>query len=108
MEFLLRASHLLGSVFAGEPPPDPNTPPVIFFCQRRARVKEHVFDLDLARHTRWAFYLLPRVFPEGLDPALITIFFGANDMSLPHVNPQQHVPPGVLLSLPCFVLPVGA
>eukprot|EP00667_Euglena_gracilis_P020064 EG_transcript_21610 len=44
-------------------------------------------------NTRWAFYLLPRVFPEGLDPALITIFFGANDMSLPHVNPQQHVPP---------------
>eukprot|EP00245_Coleochaete_scutata_P014879 TRINITY_DN6439_c0_g1_i1.p1 TRINITY_DN6439_c0_g1~~TRINITY_DN6439_c0_g1_i1.p1 ORF type:complete len:257 (+),score=36.94 TRINITY_DN6439_c0_g1_i1:165-935(+) len=46
-------------------------------------------------NTRWALYLLDRVFPcDSHDaPALVTIFFGANDASLPDSgSSRQHVP----------------
>ncbi len=34
-------------------------------------------------NTAWALYLLPKVFPEGMrPPALVTVFFGANDAVL--------------------------
>ncbi|KAI1895888.1 hypothetical protein AGOR_G00111390 [Albula goreensis] len=46
-------------------------------------------------NTRWAKIALPRVIHNiGIDSniAAVTIFFGANDCSLPEPNPQQHVP----------------
>ncbi|GBG69044.1 hypothetical protein CBR_g3742 [Chara braunii] len=54
-------------------------------------------------NTRWAMYLLPRVFPSPIQranavktdqtPLLATIFFGANDLALPYgSSKRQHVP----------------
>jgi lysophospholipase L1-like esterase len=43
-------------------------------------------------NTRWALKVLPRAM-EGADPAAVTVFFGANDASLPdQVQAHQHVP----------------
>ena len=34
-------------------------------------------------NTAWALHLLPKIFPEGMrPPALVTVFFGANDAVL--------------------------
>ncbi|CAD6240515.1 unnamed protein product [Miscanthus lutarioriparius] len=43
-------------------------------------------------NTRWALKVLPRAM-EGAAPAAVTVFFGANDASLPNqVQAHQHVP----------------
>ena len=35
-------------------------------------------------NTRWAAYILEKIFPKGhAPPDLVTIFFGANDAALP-------------------------
>ncbi|KAJ8341723.1 hypothetical protein SKAU_G00340140 [Synaphobranchus kaupii] len=46
-------------------------------------------------NTRWAKVALPRIVDSSIadsNIAAVTIFFGANDCSLPEKNPQQHVP----------------
>lgn len=48
-------------------------------------------------NTRWALKVLPRAMEgaagAGADPAAVTVFFGANDASLPdQVQAHQHVP----------------
>ncbi|CAI5476660.1 unnamed protein product [Closterium sp. Yama58-4] len=48
-------------------------------------------------NTRWALFLLPKLFPKGdtsiPPPALVTVFFGANDAALPgRKSGKQHVP----------------
>ncbi|CAI6008029.1 unnamed protein product [Closterium sp. NIES-65] len=48
-------------------------------------------------NTRWALFLLPKLFPKGdtsiPPPALVTVFFGANDAALPgRMSGKQHVP----------------
>lgn len=48
-------------------------------------------------NTRWALKVLPRAMEGaagvGVDPAAVTVFFGANDASLPdQVQAHQHVP----------------
>ncbi|CAI5966714.1 unnamed protein product [Closterium sp. NIES-64] len=48
-------------------------------------------------NTRWALFLLPKLFPKGdtsiPPPALVTVFFGANDAALPgRTSGKQHVP----------------
>ncbi|GJP35976.1 hypothetical protein CLOM_g20517 [Closterium sp. NIES-68] len=48
-------------------------------------------------NTRWALFLLPKLFPKGdtslAPPALVTVFFGANDAALPgRTSGKQHVP----------------
>eukprot|EP00271_Cylindrocystis_brebissonii_P006243 TRINITY_DN18942_c0_g1_i2.p1 TRINITY_DN18942_c0_g1~~TRINITY_DN18942_c0_g1_i2.p1 ORF type:complete len:366 (-),score=39.01 TRINITY_DN18942_c0_g1_i2:1045-2142(-) len=47
-------------------------------------------------NTRWALFLLDQIFPKGSSrrpPALVTIFFGANDAALDSLNSsRQHVP----------------
>ncbi|CAI5509960.1 unnamed protein product [Closterium sp. Naga37s-1] len=48
-------------------------------------------------NTRWALFLLPKLFPKGdtsiPPPALVTVFFGANDAALPgRRSGKQHVP----------------
>lgn len=52
--------------------------------QRKADVVNRGYS---GYNTRWALQLLPRVFPEplpgGEPPALVTLFFGANDAALP-------------------------
>ena len=46
-------------------------------------------------NTRWALELLPELGDTSNETArLVTIFFGANDASLPDTNPRQHVPLG--------------
>jgi lysophospholipase L1-like esterase len=48
-------------------------------------------------NTRWALKVLPRAMEgaadAGADPAAVTVFFGANDASLPdQVQAHQNVP----------------
>ncbi|EHB07714.1 Isoamyl acetate-hydrolyzing esterase 1-like protein [Heterocephalus glaber] len=43
-------------------------------------------------NTRWAKIILPRLVGSRDSPAVVTIFFGANDSSLRDENPRQHVP----------------
>lgn len=47
-------------------------------------------------NTRWALFLLDRIFGKGPSPrgpALVTVFFGANDAALPdRSSKRQHVP----------------
>ncbi|KAG7465837.1 hypothetical protein MATL_G00158020 [Megalops atlanticus] len=46
-------------------------------------------------NTRWAKLVLPRIIDQAnadTNIAAVTVFFGANDCSLPDRNPQQHVP----------------
>lgn len=45
--------------------------------------------------SRWALFLLDAVLPKNVTPppALVTVWFGANDASLPdHISARQHVP----------------
>ena len=54
-------------------------------------------------NTRWALHLLPDLFPptttseaspySAYPPAVVTVFFGANDAALPNrTSGKQHVP----------------
>ncbi|VAH99156.1 unnamed protein product [Triticum turgidum subsp. durum] len=45
-------------------------------------------------NSRWALFLIQRIFPlVGLPPVATTIFFGANDAALPgRTSQRQHVP----------------
>ena len=44
-------------------------------------------------NTRWALKVLPRAMEGAADPAAVTVFFGANDASLPdQVQAHQNVP----------------
>ncbi|KAJ8387796.1 hypothetical protein AAFF_G00149450 [Aldrovandia affinis] len=46
-------------------------------------------------NSRWAKIALPRIIDRisaDSNIAAVTVFFGANDSSLPESNPQQHVP----------------
>uniref|UniRef100_A0ACD5XWP3 Uncharacterized protein n=1 Tax=Avena sativa TaxID=4498 RepID=A0ACD5XWP3_AVESA len=47
-------------------------------------------------NTRWALFLIHRIFPlVGVPPVATTIFFGANDAALPgRTSERQHVPVG--------------
>jgi len=51
--------------------------------------------LTFRYNTRWALELLPKIKDtpgDGVQTRLVTVFFGANDASLPEANPRQHVP----------------
>ena len=57
---------------------------------RRADVLNRGFS---GYNTQWALEAMPYVFPAGADPpALVVVFFGANDASLLELNARQHVP----------------
>ncbi|KAI5070165.1 hypothetical protein GOP47_0014508 [Adiantum capillus-veneris] len=62
---------------------------------RYARKADVVLRGYSGYNTRWALFLLGKLFPAGLQdaPALVTIFFGANDAALPdRSHKRQHVP----------------
>ncbi|XP_070549628.1 isoamyl acetate-hydrolyzing esterase 1 homolog [Ptychodera flava] len=45
-------------------------------------------------NTKFGSIILPKIITKetASNVAMVTIFFGANDASLPEINPQQHVP----------------
>jgi len=45
-------------------------------------------------NTKWALHLLPQIFTDNAFPSVkfITLWFGANDASLVHLNKRQHIP----------------
>ncbi|KAI5077615.1 hypothetical protein GOP47_0007439 [Adiantum capillus-veneris] len=62
---------------------------------RYARKADVVLRGFSGYNTRWALFLLSRLFPAGSEdtPALVTIFFGANDAALPDgSHKRQYVP----------------
>ncbi|KAH7284320.1 hypothetical protein KP509_34G049000 [Ceratopteris richardii] len=62
---------------------------------RYARKADVVLRGYSGYNTRWALYLLAKIFPQGSQeaPAVVTIFFGANDAApLDGKHAMQHVP----------------
>lgn len=64
-------------------------------ADRYARKADVVLRGYSGYNTRWALFLLNKIFPPGSEdaPALVSIFFGANDAALPNGSHQrQYVP----------------
>ncbi len=60
------------------------------YFQRRADIFNRGFS---GYNTEWMKQILPELLPtKGSTSDIFTLLFGANDSSLPDLNPQQHVP----------------